>query len=178
MAAVGYIPARGHIANEVGTAVRITRSRIIRLKNDYKHLMEKIEHEVHAYFANIRENEQPAPDSTPSRDEAVAQDSPQQTLATNGASIPDRDAEALPPFARINSIAENGPAFVAGLKVNDLVCSFGDVNWLNHSNLTRLSSVVQQNQEVSLSPNKISSPGHERPFADMCLSCFTVPRDQ
>lgn len=117
--------------------------------------MLRIERELHAYFANTGENGQAVPYSTSQRNEAVTQGPSEQTPSTDGAPPPDRDAEALPPFARVNHVAENGPASTAGLKIDDFICSFGDVNWLNHANLTRLSGVVQQNMEVGLNPNKL-----------------------
>lgn len=53
-----------------------------------------------------------------------------------------------PPFARVNTVAPGSPAASAGLQVGDKVTRFGIVNFTNHERLSKISQVVQQNQNV------------------------------
>ncbi len=54
------------------------------------------------------------------------------------------------PFARIDKVDANSPAFECGLKEEDLVCRFGSVDIVNHRDLTALAGVVTRNENVSL----------------------------
>ena len=53
------------------------------------------------------------------------------------------------PFARVNSVVSGSPADDAGLKAGDRIRRFGNVNWINHENLSKVAEVVQRNQGVS-----------------------------
>jgi 26S proteasome regulatory subunit N4 len=52
-------------------------------------------------------------------------------------------------FARVNSVVANSPADTAGLKAGDGIVRFGDVDFMNHANLSRVSTLVQSSQGVS-----------------------------
>jgi 26S proteasome regulatory subunit N4 len=113
----------------------MTRARIIRLKNDYKAVMDKLEVAVQEQFAAMAANPQSASQhmssSIPSRP------------ATGSVSATDM------PFARVDEVAPNGPAEAAGLRVGDKIVRFGSVNWLNHERLRKVGEVVSQNEGVS-----------------------------
>lgn len=114
--------------------IRTTRARIVRLKNDHKAVMSRLEDAVHEQFAARKAAE----DSSPSQ----ATD-----LRPSGSSTAAPVVE--PPFAKVNSVVANSPAEEAGLKTGDLVIRFGTASWANHERLTKVAEVVQQNENVS-----------------------------
>ncbi|KAI5302613.1 putative 26S proteasome regulatory subunit, partial [Ascosphaera atra] len=89
--------------------IRTTRARIIRLRNDYKGVMDRVEKGIHEHFARARE--QGATVATP----APANASTASATLTNGTpsistSQPQEDPSAptfTPPFAKVNSVAPN-----------------------------------------------------------------------
>jgi hypothetical protein len=115
--------------------VRTTRARIIRLKNDYKDLMSRIEKGLHEHHARIAEQAQ--------NNSATARQ------AQAGQSAPPAALEA--PFAKVNSVVAGSPADEAGLKVGDSITKFGWVDWTNHERLGRVAEAVSQNEGVSTS---------------------------
>lgn len=112
--------------------VRTTRARIVRLKNDHKAIMVKVEAAVHEHFASEKSVEESS-GATTSRAPGVQ---PANTIAVE------------PPFAKVNSVAANGPAETAGMRAGDKVVKFGEVNWTNHERLSKVAQVVQQNENV------------------------------
>ncbi|KAK5091313.1 putative 26S proteasome regulatory subunit [Lithohypha guttulata] len=111
--------------------VRVTRARIIHLRNDWKELMDKIEKALHQHHANIQAEEAKKPAT-------VNQDS-----ASTTSSGPPPAPEA--PFAKVNSVEPESPANEAGLKAGDLIRRFGTAIWSNHERLRKVGEVVQQN---------------------------------
>ncbi|KAG6034368.1 hypothetical protein E4U41_006566 [Claviceps citrina] len=111
--------------------IRITRAHIVRLRNDYKDLMAKIENHLHEHFASLEEDDE---SNLPS--------------GSNDLSVlPDSEATALDePFAKVNSVAAGSPADHAGLKQGDEIRNFGYVNKTNHDNLTKVAECVQGNE--------------------------------
>ncbi|KAF2751543.1 hypothetical protein M011DRAFT_464265 [Sporormia fimetaria CBS 119925] len=112
--------------------IRTTRARIIRLKNDYKDLMSRIETGLHEHHARLQ----------------AVQDSHTTTAASlsTGSAIP---VVLDAPFARVNSVVPGSPADTAGLEIGDNITKFGWVDWKNHEKLARVSEVVSQNVGVS-----------------------------
>lgn len=120
--------------------IRTTRARIIRLKNDHKALMVKLEDAVHEHFAAGKSAESlPLTSSTPSAPPATSASSSAPAVQATGSAIE-------PPFARVNTVVPNSPADQAGMKAGDKVTRFGSVNWTNHERLSRVAGVVQQNE--------------------------------
>ena len=115
--------------------IRTTRARIIRLKNDYKAVMAKLEVAVQEQFAAAKAAE----------DEVSAR----QTQARSAAGVSSNSA-IEPPFAKVNSVTARSPADQAGLKAGDKVIRFGTATWTNHERLGKVAQVVQQNENVSL----------------------------
>lgn len=120
--------------------IRTTRARIIRLKNDHKALMSKLEIAVQEAFAAGKAPEFAATSSAASRTPVV------QTEI--GAAASSSTTAIEPPFARVNTVVSNSPADIAGMQVADKVTKFGTVNWTNHERLSRVAQVVQQNENV------------------------------
>jgi len=119
--------------NADSAIVRTTRARIIRLKNDYKDLMSRIEKGLHEHYARLAEQAQNNPDGAN-----------QAQAALNPAPAP---IEA--PFARVNSVVAGSPADSAGLRMGDSITKFGWVDWTNHERLSRVAEAVSQNEGVS-----------------------------
>lgn len=110
--------------------IRTTRARIIRLKNDHKAVMKRLEDAVYEQFAAGKPTEQ-LPAQT------------QRTAAQAAGPVVE------PPFARVNAVVPSSPADQAGMKAGDKVTKFGYVNWTNHERLGKVAQVVQQNENVS-----------------------------
>ncbi|EDU47641.1 DegQ, Trypsin-like serine protease, typically periplasmic, containing PDZ domain protein [Pyrenophora tritici-repentis] len=126
--------------------IRTTRARIIRLKNDYKDLMSRIEKGLHEHHARLAEQaNNPAAGQT--------QDA--------GLGAPPAALEA--PFAKVNSVVAGSPAETAGLKMGDTITKFGWVDWTNHERLSRVAEAVSQNEGIpitvkALRPNASGGP--------------------
>lgn len=124
--------------------VRTTRARIIRLKNDYKALMAKLEDVVHQHFAAGKLPEGVANDITAGTSRAqTGMNEPPHILGSSSTSA------LQPPFAKVNSVEPGSPADLAGLKAGDQVTRFGTVDYTNHERLSKVAQVVQQNENVS-----------------------------
>ncbi|CBX97832.1 similar to 26S proteasome non-ATPase regulatory subunit 9 [Plenodomus lingam JN3] len=126
--------------------IRTTRARIIRLKNDYKDLMSRIEKGLHEHHARIAEQ---------------AQNGGAADQGAEAFSVPPAALEA--PFAKVNSVVADSPAEAAGLKVGDTIIKFGWVDWTNHERLSRVAEIVSQNEGIPLTvqvlrPNAAGSP--------------------
>src|ERR1700759_5071119 len=105
-------------------SVRMTRARIIHLRNDYKSVMNKLEAAVQEQFAAMAAN-------------------PQATIRQKSTTLPSRPAtdsasDSDIPFATVDDVAPRGPAESAGLCVDDKIVRFGSVNWLNHDRLRKV----------------------------------------
>jgi len=136
----------GYPRSDIDVAqIRTTRARIIRLKNDHKALMAKLEVAVQEAFAAGKAAELP-PRATISRAPAVL-----SNLNGTAESSATASAAIEPPFARVNTVVPNSPADQAGLRVGDKITKFGSVNWTNHERLSGVAQVVQQNENVSTS---------------------------
>lgn len=120
--------------------IRTTRARIVRLKNDHKALMAKLEEAVHEHFAAGKSAESlPPPTSS-------ATISASSTAAATAPAAQAQPASIEPPFARVNTVVEGSPADTAGMKAGDTVTRFGYVDWTNHERLGKVAQVVQSNE--------------------------------
>lgn len=111
--------------------VRTTRARIIRLRNDYKELMARVDKHLQEHFANM-------------------QDEPDEPASlTQPSVLPDTEIESLDaPFAKVNTVATGSPAEAAGLRPGDEIRNFGPANRDNHDNLRKVMECVLANEDV------------------------------
>ena len=116
--------------------VRVTRARIISLRNDWKFLMNKIEKGLHEHHAKYQASDE----YKNSLNQPQPQTQPQSTPVSQQApSVPET------PFAKVNSVEPGSPANEAGLKSGDLIRRFGSAIWSNHERLRKVGEVVSQN---------------------------------
>lgn len=127
--------------------IRTTRARIVRLKNDHKALMAKVEEAVHEHFAAGKGAES-LPAANPST--SVASASQAAAAAAAQSSAQPSTSAIEPPFARVNSVVDGSPADTAGMKAGDKVTRFGYVDWTNHERLGKVAHVVQQNENHAI----------------------------
>ncbi|KAF2766186.1 hypothetical protein EJ03DRAFT_391153 [Teratosphaeria nubilosa] len=120
--------------------IRTTRARIIRLKNDHKAVMARLETAIHDAFASGK-----VPEGAMNGTGA-----PAETDMNGSAAGSETSAPIEPPFARVNTVVPNSPAAQAGLLVGDKVTKFGYVNWQNHERLSKVAQVVQQNENRTI----------------------------
>jgi len=123
--------------------IRTTRARIIRLKNDHKALMAKLEEAVHEHFAAGKSAESLPPAST-------ARGVPGPSSEPAAGTAQSFTAAIEPPFARVNTVVANSPADTAGMKAGDRVTRFGYVDWTNHERLGKVAQVVQNNENQTI----------------------------
>ncbi|KAL7276695.1 putative 26S proteasome regulatory subunit [Rhizina undulata] len=123
----------GYPRDDIDVAqIRVTRSKIIHLRNDYKALMSQIEKGLHKHHAELSSSDLAPTPSAP-------------------ASVPTAMQPITAPFARVNTVVPMGPADLAGLQPGDLVKRFGSVNALNHQKLSKLAEAVQASEGSPIS---------------------------
>ena len=113
--------------------IRSARQRFNVLNNDYTKLMNSIETELHAYFANGGD---------------ASDEGAQKQGAAVEVSLPAQ--ERLQPFALITEVTVNSPAFAAGIKVDDRVMRFGHVTARTPGNLQALAKLVRESEGQEL----------------------------
>lgn len=119
--------------------IRVTRARIIPLRNDYKALMAEIEKGLHEHHAAVAAGGSDGERESGGEVAAARQPAQQQQVPGDVVQLP---------FARVNSVAVGGPAEEAGLRVGDVVKRFGAATALNHNRLSRVAQEVEQNEGV------------------------------
>jgi 26S proteasome non-ATPase regulatory subunit 9 len=121
--------------------IRTTRSRINRLQNDIKSLMQRIETGLHEYFRQQAETAG-AQGGALGPLEPVQSESPQPLIVSTTAG----SRVGPVPFARVDSVAENSPAQVAGLQKDDRIVNFGSVMASSHDQMRLISSLVASSE--------------------------------
>lgn len=118
--------------------IRTTRARIIRLKNDYKELMERIDVALQAHWANPT-----APAVAGDEKGLLTMERQGQEETASAVSSSSSSSSVGIPFAKVNTVTAGSPASEAGLRVGDRILRFGDVDWRNHEKLSRVAATVQ-----------------------------------
>ena len=122
--------------------IRTTRSRIVRLKNDYKAVMQRIEAGLHAQHAEYR-----ASSAVQSSSSSTHPTNAFSSLSFSSSRTQFAQHDVLEtPFAKVHTVAADSPAEEAGLRPGDKLRRFGDVTWMNHEKLSKVAEVVQRSQ--------------------------------
>ncbi|GAW80645.1 26S proteasome regulatory subunit p27 [Plasmodium gonderi] len=141
-------------------AIRVARNKIICLKNDYLDINKRIEeylHQVHSSHPviSVKRNKDKNSEGDDDDDKRNGTCHERQT-DDNDVSSPgyqERIDEAKRnTFAMIDEMIENSPSHKAGLRVNDYIIQFGDIEKKENDNLDifkRISDYMSNN------PNKI-----------------------
>ncbi|KIX94857.1 uncharacterized protein Z520_09547 [Fonsecaea multimorphosa CBS 102226] len=125
----------GYPRSDIDVAqVRVTRARIIALRNDWKALMDKIEKGLHEHHAKYQASDEYKNSLNQPQSQPAPSPAPEQTP-----SVPET------PFAKVNSVEPGSPAHEAGLKAGDLIRRFGSAIWSNHERLRKVGEIVSQN---------------------------------
>lgn len=116
-------------------AVRSSRQKVIRLRNDHKAVMKEIENKLHQLHAEFKVKK-------------LSQSDTQKATMD-----PNRNREILleKTFARISMVARGSPADQAELKNGDLVLDFGSVNISNFTDVSDIGKVVQHSEGARVS---------------------------
>ncbi|KAF9361939.1 26S proteasome non-ATPase regulatory subunit 9 [Mortierella sp. AD094] len=125
--------------------VTTARSNIIRLKNDHKAIMLKIEESLHAVHAEAIAEKQKREAERRLQEEASGTSS-STSSATQLRSSEIEEEKTLEPFARVNAVAPDSPAKEAGLLQGDRIVVFGTVNAKTTDVLPSLSQHVQSRE--------------------------------
>lgn len=136
--------------------VRVTRARIIALRNDWKELMDKIEKGLHEHHAELQRT--------------GAHEKPESTTNSSSARPVQTPSAPETPFAKVNSIEPGSPANEAGLKPGDKIRRFGTAIWSNHANLQKVGEVVQQNLGRPISVKVLREGANEAQELDLRLT--------
>ncbi|KAL4456273.1 hypothetical protein ABPG74_014234 [Tetrahymena malaccensis] len=124
------------------------------LNNDYKGLMVEIEKSLGDLHEEYRESGQAQRDleeyekniEIMKKTEAAEKAKKEFDEDMNDENInTEIKKNILIPFAYINEVVDQSPAFQAGVKLNDLIVSFGPVNHYNHKELQFLIETVKSN---------------------------------
>nr|OQO27385.1 hypothetical protein B0A51_05277 [Rachicladosporium sp. CCFEE 5018] len=128
--------------------IRTVRARIVRLKNDWKGVMEKVEVAVLEGFAEKKMGEEEDGDTMTGVESAGGAGHSNGVGVMRTEASGERAAAPViePPFARVNSVVEGSPAATAGLRAEDRVVKFGNADWQNHERLGKVAREVQANE--------------------------------
>lgn len=119
-------------------SVRTSRNLVIRLRNDHKAIMKDIESVLHRIHEEKRNQQLEAQSEEPT--------TPRST------EVPDMVmAEAPVPFAIVNAVAPDSPAYYAGLRRNDSILKFGHIDASNHQRLQAVNVLVSQSENLPIS---------------------------
>ncbi|KAI9706169.1 MAG: putative 26S proteasome regulatory subunit [Bogoriella megaspora] len=114
--------------------IRTTRARIVRLRNDYKAMLGRIEEGLHAHHAQLQSDQA----------QATSRATPGTSISASNVA----ESAIQAPFAKVNSVSPNSPADTAGLRPGDRITVFGSANWMNHEKLGKVAEVVSQHEGV------------------------------
>ncbi|KAI8984369.1 hypothetical protein BDF20DRAFT_817082 [Mycotypha africana] len=140
-------------------AIRINRNAAIRLRNDHRAVMsdvEKVLHKIHEANRRKREN-----DSQQNASLSTEKNELQNSKNTATVDLLNQQQQAIttPPFAIVNAVAPDSPAYEAGLRRNDKIVQFGHVNANNHDQLRALNTLVStsENRQIPITIMRDSS---------------------
>ncbi|KAG7195357.1 putative 26S proteasome regulatory subunit [Scheffersomyces spartinae] len=155
-------------------SIRLVRIRIIRLRNDHRQVLRHLEQRMIQHFQRAAAQDNNVmieePYSGMEIDDVLAAESSTQTHRI--------------PFANVLEVAENGPAYCAGLKEGDMLVLFDTIHSGNFNNLQELAAVVQRLLEKAI-PVQVIGADSSRRSLTLCpcinwggrgaLGCKIVP---
>lgn len=148
----------GYPRDDIDVAqVRVTRARIIALRNDWKELMDKIEKGLHEHHAELQ------------RTGSLEKSEPTESTSSAAPAV-QTPAAPETPFARVSSVEPGSPANEAGLKAGDKIRRFGTAIWSNHANLRRVGEMVQQNLGRPISVKVLRESANQAQELDLRLT--------
>ncbi|KAF8976674.1 26S proteasome non-ATPase regulatory subunit 9 [Entomortierella lignicola] len=142
------VDSQGFPRSDIDLVVVTTaRSNIVRLKNDHKAIMLKIEEALHAVHAESRAEDEKHKAERKLQEETTGTSSSSSSTGTTTANSSSQlEEKPLQPFARVNAIAPDSPAKEAGLLQGDRIVSFGIVDIRTPNVLPSLSQHVQSRE--------------------------------
>ena len=132
------------------------RNRLVRLNNDHKALMLRIEHGLTGVLPPAATRPAapprpaPPPAAPPPSDTGATLPPPAAPTAPTPMEVVDiseltlASDEPIDPFAEIDEVAPDGPAAGAGVRVGDLLIRFGHLHARNHNGLRALAQLTQR----------------------------------
>ncbi|KAI9314985.1 hypothetical protein BX666DRAFT_1965444 [Dichotomocladium elegans] len=124
--------------------VRTARNMVIRLRNDYKALMKEVENALYAIHEASRREK--AATTAAAAEAAGGGGAITTTRALPSPTLPITATDPAIPFARVNAVAPDSPAYEAGLRRDDRLVQFGTVHAANHDQLQALNALVRQSE--------------------------------
>ncbi|KAI8458737.1 hypothetical protein BY996DRAFT_6831204, partial [Phakopsora pachyrhizi] len=115
------------------TTIRLSRVKLIRLKNDLRSTMDEISSILQLIIPPSQSN--------------LNSSSSSSGLAVGVGLSKESNFR---PFARVDVVFEGSPAEMTGLMVGDQIVRFGELNAENHDRLGRLSKLVEENLDREL----------------------------
>ncbi|KAK4519172.1 mitogen activated protein kinase 2 [Mucor velutinosus] len=134
--------------------IRTSRNMIHRLRNDHRDIMSEIEATLHRIH-QLKKASDEAGTTTSAPTSTSSTSSTNATTSDSIGNISDatRSDERPIPFAVVNAVAPDSPAYNSGLRRNDQVVQFGGIHAGNHSRLQALNTLIShsENQTLTLS---------------------------
>jgi 26S proteasome regulatory subunit N4 len=175
----GLIDREGFPTVDYGVAVRVreSRGRLARLQTDHIAVMKEIEKGLAEYHAAVRRERDTmggsAEGETSAETSAASSGGGDRLASSEGSGPvsavasreskpePEPEEPLPPPFARINSVEPNSPAYVAGLRAGDELCEFGSVSSKSGGTLQDVARLVPsvENREVRLVVGRPTAEG-------------------
>lgn len=134
--------------------IRTSRNMIHRLRNDHRDIMSEIETILH----RIHQLKKASDEAGTSTSESASTSSASNDITTTSNSLGNisetTGSDERPiPFAVVNAVAPDSPAYNSGLRRNDQIVQFGGIHAGNHNRLQALNTMIShsENQTLTLS---------------------------
>lgn len=131
--------------------IRTSRNMIHRLRNDHREIMseiEKILHRIHQLKKASDDTTEPSTLSNAPNDNPINTNTNTENLHTSN--------EGHVAYAVVNAVAPDSPAYTAGLRRNDHIIQFGNINAVNNERLQALNTLIScsENQELPVTVSR------------------------
>lgn len=123
--------------------IRTSRNMIHRLRNDHREIMSEIEKILHRIHQLKKASDDVAESSTLSNVPNV------DSINTNTENLHTSNERPVA-YAVINAVAPDSPAYTAGLRRNDHIIQFGNINADNHERLQALNILISRSENQEL----------------------------